>query len=66
MVTVPLWGLFGLVVLLAVVFREVRVWLAVAAVLFGAYLASTGIGQSAKDTVDRITHPSTSITTTRH
>jgi len=64
-ITIPLWSIFGLVIVLAAIFRAVRVWLIVAAVLFGAYVVSTAPGEAAKHTVDRITHPS-SVSTSGH
>ena len=64
-ITIPLWSIFGLVIILAAVFRAVRVWLIIVAVLFGAYVVSTVPGQAAKHTVDRITHPSSVSTSGR-
>lgn len=61
-----LWEIFALVLGVALALKSVKAWLAIAAVLLGLYLASTTFGQTAKNTIDHITHqPSaTSPTTT--
>jgi hypothetical protein len=51
-----LWEIFGGVLAVALALKSVKAWLAIAAVLLGLYLASTTFGQTAKNTIDHITH----------
>ncbi|MCY0922865.1 hypothetical protein OS965_32780 [Streptomyces sp. H27-G5] len=54
MIQLPVWAILGLVVLLCLVFRQVRAWIIIAAIGFGLYIAQTDFGQEVKKGGDSV------------